>query len=437
VSVALQLEGGAEAIASALERAIRDGLLAPGAESPSVRELASAAGVSTSTAAAALAELRRRGLIVTRAGKRSHISARPPLQRIGVDAAPSGTRDLSDGYPDEALLPDLGPILARLTLRRRGYGEDPVLPQLAELAHAEFAQADLRTDNLCLTSGALDGVERALAAQLRPGARVAIEDPGYAALIDLLRALGFVPTPVSIDERGPIPESLADALAAGVEAFVLTPRAQNPTGAALDPQRATELVGLVSRQPELMIVEDDHQGALAGPPSLSIAHQQTRWARVRSVAKELGPDLRLAFLAGDEITVSRVAGRLELGPGWVSEILQNLVVALLLDPNVHAGLAQASRRYDQRRQALLDALTTVGIEATGSSGFNVWIPVADETSVVAALIGRGWFVAAGAPFRLLSPPAIRVTTAKLPPADAEQFAADLAATLETKQRRTA
>ena len=155
------------------------------------------------------------------------------------------------------------------------------------------------------------------------------------------------------------------------------------------------------------------------------------------MAKELGPDLRLAFLAGDEITVSRVAGRLELGPGWVSEILQNLVVALLLDPNVHAGLAQASRRYDQRRQALLDALTTVGIEATGSSGFNVWIPVADETSVVAALIGRGWFVAAGAPFRLLSPPAIRVTTAKLPPADAEQFAADLAATLETKQRRTA
>ena len=85
-----------------------------------------------------------------------------------------------------------------------------------------------------MVSGALDGIERVLEAHLRPGDRVAVENPGYAALFDLLRARGLSLEPVAVDERGMRPTSCRRALARGASAAIITPRGQNPTGAALD-----------------------------------------------------------------------------------------------------------------------------------------------------------------------------------------------------------
>jgi DNA-binding transcriptional MocR family regulator len=59
----------------------------------------------------------------------------------------------------------------------------------------------------------------------------------------------------------------------------------------------------------------------------------------------------------------------------------------------------------------------------------VWIPVPDETTVVARLLAEGWVVAPGSPFRLHAAPAVRVTAALLPVADAPALADALAAAL--------
>jgi DNA-binding transcriptional MocR family regulator len=86
---------------------------------------------------------------------------------------------------------------------------------------------------------------------------------------------------------------------------------------------------------------------------------------------------------------------------------------------------RAAAEYSARRQALLDALSERRIEAHGVSGLNVWIPVPEEAAVIAALAAAGWGVAPGERFRLRSGAAIRVTTARLSPADAVRFAVTL------------
>jgi DNA-binding transcriptional MocR family regulator len=151
-----------------------------------------------------------------------------------------------------------------------------------------------------------------------------------------------------------------------------------------------------------------------------------RWAVVRSTSKFLGPDLRLAVVAGDELTIARVRGRQSLGPLWVSTILQQLALALWADPASGRRLARAGEIYAQRRAALLDALETRAIKAHGRSGLNVWIPVRDEARITQRLSSSGWAVAPGERFRIASPPGIRVTIATLAPPDAARFAAALA-----------
>jgi DNA-binding transcriptional MocR family regulator len=113
--------------------------------------------------------------------------------------------------------------------------------------------------------------------------------------------------------------------------------------------------------------------------------------------------------------------------GWVSHVLQRLVLELWSDRRVTGRFAMAAETYAARRRALIEALSRRGIAAHGRSGLNVWIPVAEESTAVSALAERGWAVRAGEPYRMRTPPAIRVTISTLKPPEAERFADDLTA----------
>src|SRR4051812_50025111 len=98
-------------IASSIERAVASGALAPGARLPAVRALAASLAVSPTTVAAALAELRRRGVVVSRPRSGTRISERPPVRPARPPSVAAGARDLALGNPDPALLPDLAVAL--------------------------------------------------------------------------------------------------------------------------------------------------------------------------------------------------------------------------------------------------------------------------------------------------------------------------------------
>jgi DNA-binding transcriptional MocR family regulator len=425
---------GAGEIAASIEGGIAAGDLRPGEALPAVRPLAAELGVSPSTVAAALKSLRSRGLVVTRSRSGAQVSWRPPLGGPQLrPSVPEGARDLASGNPDPELLPDLASVLRRLEPPRQLYGGDPADSRLLELARTELNGDGIPADDLAVVSGALDGIERALASQLRPGDVVAVEDPGFAGLFHLLRALGLALRPVTIDARGMIPAALGEALEQGVAAVVLNPRGQNPTGASLDPQRATVLREVLDRHPDAMLLEDDHLGSIAGAPRVTLTTGRRRWAAARSLAKSLGPDLRLAVLAGDPETIDRVRGRQAVGPGWVSHLLQRTAAMLWEDPRVARALEQAAKTYTKRREAFLTALDEHGIKAESPTGLNVWIQVPDETTVVQALLADGWAVMPGAPFRLQAKPAIRVTISSLKPTESPALAEAIASALRPSQ----
>lgn len=417
---------GAESIAASIEAAISAGSLAPGDALPPVRELATRLGVNANTAAAAYRLLRHRGAVET-AGRRGtrvrHRPATTPRSLLGLDV-PAGVRDLSTGNPHPDLLP-----IATLSLAGAGaghpvlYGEPAVSPALEELARRALVADGIPAEHLAVTSGALDGIERALTAHLRPGDRVAVEDPGWANLLDLLAALGLSAEPVRVDDDGPLADDLARALGGGVRALVLTNRAQNPTGAALSAHRAESLRPLLARRAEdLLLVEDDHCAGISGAPLHTLAGCTAHWAFVRSASKAYGPDLRVAVLAGDHRTIERVHGRLRLGPGWVSHVLQRLAVDLWSDHAAGELVATAERHYADSRQRLCDALTERGLPAHGRSGLNVWVPVPDEAVAVSRLLAAGWAAAPGNRFRMNTPPGIRITISDVTPDEIDPLA---------------
>ncbi|MFA9433016.1 aminotransferase class I/II-fold pyridoxal phosphate-dependent enzyme [Egicoccus sp. AB-alg2] len=416
----------AATIVESVEQAVTSGALAPGEAVPSVRALARELGVSPSTVASAYRDLRQRGILVAHDRSRTVVGHRPALASRLAPELPPGARDLTSGNPDPALLPDLGPALRDVGPVHRLYGEEPGVEALLGLARDAFTADGVATDHLAVVGGALDGIERVLEVHLRIGDRIGIEDPGYAGSLDLARALGLVPVPVEIDDQGLVPASLEAAFDQGLEALLFVPRAQNPFGAALTRERATELQPLLDAHPDVLVIEDDHASTVAGAPAVTLAAGRARWAVVRSVAKALGPDLRVAVLAGDEDTVLRVLGRQRLGTGWVSHLLQHLTATVWQRAEADGTLTAAAATYTARRDALLQALVAHDLSGHGATGMNVWIPVAEEVPVVQGLLARGWAVQPGEPYRLDAAPAIRVTVSTLLPEDAAALAADLA-----------
>jgi DNA-binding transcriptional MocR family regulator len=418
-------------LAESVEAGARDGFLVPGERLPPVRELAASAGVSPGTVAAAYRLLRARGVTLGDGRRGTRIRERAPATGRAADAAElgPGVLDCSTGNPDPALLPDLGPVLRRARYEKVLYGASPCLAELAAAARVRLAREGVPTEAVTATFGTLDAIERALVSRLGPGDRVAVEDPGWAALLDLVTATGFVPAPLAVDDEGPVPAALERALARGTRAVVLTSRAQNPTGAAISESRCRELRALLGAYPEVTVLEDDHGDGIVASPLRPVVGSTRHWAFLRSAAKAYGPDLRIAVVAGDEATISRIDARLALGAGWVSHFVQRLLLELWQDPEIEAQLDRAVRGYESRRVALLEALRDRGVWARGPSGLNCWIPVDDEAATVGALLRAAWLVAPGSRFRLGSPPAIRVTTAALGTDRAPELAAAISAAL--------
>ncbi|WP_226858174.1 aminotransferase class I/II-fold pyridoxal phosphate-dependent enzyme [Diaphorobacter aerolatus] len=296
-------------------------------------------------------------------------------------------------------------------------------------------------DCIGVFSSTLDTIERALRQHARPGDRVAIEDPCWPPLLALLRSLRLRPVPLAMDSQGlQLPSS--PALLSSCAAVVLTPRAHNPTGMSIRPERWRALRKQLRALPNTLVIFNDYWGLLGSTPLVCADALPGRWLYVMSLGKSLGPEMRVCIAAGQPDLIEGMRAHFALGPRKVSLWLQRL--AALLWRQAARGKGRGSfvgmrDAYSARRQALLAELRKQGVateqDDACAEGLHLWIGVPDELAVVQAMASRGWAVQAGSAMVLnASSPAIRISMGALDRRDMKRLAADLAEALSLQAR---
>jgi DNA-binding transcriptional MocR family regulator len=418
----------ARAIAAAIGRLISTGVIADGARLPTVRELARRLGVSPTTVSDAWRSLADVGAIEARgrngtSARRPTGPGRPRRYRRITEGPGHFELDLSTGTPDPELLPDLGPLVARVSRQSltSSYLDQPVLPELSEALVNSWPFAP---EALTVVDGAMDALDRVSQQVLRLGDRVVVEHPTFPPMLDLLDQLGCDVVPVDIDEHGMTPAGLRAALERPAAAVFLQPRAHNPTGIALTSARASDLAEVLATS-NAIIIEDDHANEISAAPLVSLGHWlPARTVHVRSFSKSHGPDLRLAAVGGAGDIVTAVENRRLLGPGWSSRILQAVLIELLRDPAVADQLSVARNTYAERRKLVSAVLAANGIPHPEGDGINVWMQVADERAALVRLAACGVGAAPGGPFQVRPDDQqfLRVTAGLIRTDDAERVA---------------
>lgn len=421
----------ADEIVDSVRSLIAAGRLRGGDPLPAVRQLAAALGVNRNTAAAAYRRLNETGLAHSAGRRGTRISPPPSIGEQEGTSFDTTLLDLADGNPDPACLPDINPVIRACDLHHSLYGAGVFNPNLKGYAEAWF-RADCPAGFDCLPShGCVDAIERLAQARLVSGDRVAVEDPCFLGTINALRLSAMHAVGVAVDGEGMRADALRTVLASGARAVLLTARAQNPTGFSMSARRAAQIAAVLAEHPDVMVIVDDHFALLASTAYRSpIPAAAGSWAVIRSLAKPLGPDIRVALLACDRTTGERLRTRLAPGMTWVSHFLQTLAIACIEDRDVQAVLDRSKACYAERRQAMQAALQAEGFDSPlTTDGLNVWIPLArDPQAVVNGLAQRGWLARAGSAFDISRQSlAIRVTTARISPPQAERFAQALAA----------
>ncbi|MFD2165076.1 aminotransferase class I/II-fold pyridoxal phosphate-dependent enzyme [Thalassotalea euphylliae] len=419
----------AHEIFESVRELVSTGQLKPGDVLPPVRQLAEDLGVNRNTVSSAYQRLTKAGIALTqgRLGTRICQESDAGEQEGVTDTA---LFDLADGSPRREWLPDLNKVVSQASLKQYVYGEATLLEDVHDFGMTWFADVCAQDFDITLCSGAIDSLERLLAAHLVPGDTVVVEDPCYISSANAIRLAGLQVIGVPVDENGMQAKPLKAALDKGAKAVLVTPRAHNPTGANISQERAVELRHVLSDYPNVLVMEDDHFSLLANTKHHSIIPDTTvHWSIFRSVSKGLGPDLRMAFVAADKESIRRINTRLAPGMSWVSRVLQSLVITCLTDEAFQRSLAKAKTDCIERRDTLVQALMSAGININASiDGLNVWVPVGGDCKAAAYELSRkGWLVRPGSSFDIGNESqAIRVSIQKIDTDIAQKFAQDLA-----------
>src|SRR5262245_28920621 len=227
-------------------------------------------------------------------------------------------------------------ILARRPLHSARYDMPPGVEALRRQIARRSPDLGCRfaPDDITITSGALEAIQLALRATVRPGQAVAMESPTYFGVLEAGISLGMKVVEIPTHPRtGMDLDQLARAIRRDrIKACVTMPNCHNPLGFVLPDDTKKALVELTARN-GVAVIEDDIYGDLVlNGPRRRTAKSFDRDGLVllcSSFSKVLSPGYRVGWVAGgrfhDEIN------RLKFLTSVASGSLPQLAVAEFLE----------------------------------------------------------------------------------------------------------
>jgi len=402
-----------------LRRAIRQGTLKAGTRIASTRDLARQLGVSRRVVVDAYAQLAAEGYLSLRQGAQPRVAlvsgrGDTTSRDGGIAPAPPPRFDFRPQAPDVSSFPRTAWLrsqreaLAVMTDGDLGYGDprgvEALRSALADyLGRVRGVVAD--PARVVVTSGYSQGQGIVCRALVAHGARrIAFEDPSHPDQRRLATRAGLEVVPVAVDDAGIRVDELARA---EVDAVVLTPAHQHPTGAVLSGERRTSLLAWL-RTSEAIAIEDDYDaeyrydraaiGALQGL-------EPDRIVYAGSASKTLAPALRLGWLVVPPTLLDTVTDEKDMADCGTTRIDQHAFADFLARGELDRHLRRMRASYRRRRDLLVATLAECLPEATVhgiAAGLHLTVQLPDdhdEHAILDQARSRGLGLTTMGPFR--------------------------------------
>lgn len=322
-----------EQLAQDIESLISAGTLRPGDRLPSIRESVASRGVSPSTVFEAYYLLESRGAVEARPRSGYFVARRITTRgrEPQLTLPSSGLRDvavnelildvlgsvrhrdvvpLGSAFPNPELFPlariarGMGAAMRRLAphevLENLSPGSEELRRQIA-LRHVATGTL-VNTEEIIVTSGAMEALNLCPEAVTRPGDVVAIEAPAFYGCLQALERLRLKAVEVATHPRlGVQVDALATLLEQHpVKACWFMPNFQNPTGATMPLEQKKALVELLTRR-KVPLIEDDVYSELyfgVRRPVPAKSFDGEGWVmHCSSFSKSLAPGYRIGWAA--------------------------------------------------------------------------------------------------------------------------------------------
>jgi GntR family transcriptional regulator/MocR family aminotransferase len=340
---------------------------------PSSRSLADQIGIGRNAVVAAYEHLLSDGLIEARHGAGTYVASQlpappstGPAPPFTIEPTPHRAFALGYTYADAALLSRLAGTIRRhiamASTEALSYGDPRGSIQLrTQIARYLAANRGVRCDPSCtlVVSGTQHGIRLCADALLSPGDAVWIEDPGYYAARNTLRAAGMHLLPIPVDGEG-IVVAAGQRLPELAKAAYVTPSHQFPTGVTMSMARRIALLEW-ARAAKAWVLEDDYDSEFryAGPPLTALAGiGGERVIYIGTFTKTLFAGLRLAYVVLPPAVMERVVVARAAYDRFPPRFMQDGVADLLADGILASHTKRMRSRYREARDTVAKTLAT-------------------------------------------------------------------------------